>query len=317
MSSIDLQNYIDTNVLTDLVNFFNALDPADKVFESHHVPTFQPKVVDDGTGTLSTVFGDVGTAIVLAQFTYVYIGSGETATTIDFLELSRHFTKPASDLTTRVLSGSYVGDQPLLETVAGSTPIIEWIKNLSATELNVALGELLLFSVQHWSDNGLSGTRQYFGPNDSFNPSGLELVETTLFVWIGGEGNPITPTLSEVQHIVTVPRSTPSNAPVANVVDPSTSYVLSNTNASNYIRVQSSNTVTVSVPSKSSVNWKIGTEIHLEQAGLGQVSIIGEDGVTIQAASSFNLKTREQHAVITLKCVADNTWTVFGLLEQV
>lgn len=319
MPSINPLLHIDTHVLNDVVAFFNALPSADKIFEPHQIPVFQPMVVHDGAGNLSTVFGDPGTSEVVARLTYVFRGASGTPHAIDreFLEVARYIDAQPKDLTTTVLTGEYVGDQPLQNIVAGFSPITSWVNNLDPTLLKVRIGDLVMFSVRHWVDATGAVSSAFYGPTDPFTTTGLELVGTSLFVWIGGEGDPIVPMPNLIKHIMTTTPSAPSFSPVVDLVSPGSPWYLTNANSLQYIRVASTSPVAVMVPTKAVANWKLGTEIHFEQVDVGQISILGEFGVNVQAASSFNLKSKEQFAVITLKCVADDVWTLFGLLEQV
>jgi hypothetical protein len=78
----------------------------------------------------------------------------------------------------------------------------------------------------------------------------------------------------------------------------------------NYIRNTSATAVTYTVPPQSSVSWVDNAEIVFEQAGAGQITIAAGSGVTIN--SSETLKSGQQYAVIGLKRVASDVWTLTG-----
>lgn len=80
-----------------------------------------------------------------------------------------------------------------------------------------------------------------------------------------------------------------------------------------YLRSTSATAVTFTVPPQSSVSWVDNAEIVFEQAGAGQITIAAGSGVTIN--SSETLKSGQQYAVIGLKRVASDTWTLTGERE--
>ena len=81
----------------------------------------------------------------------------------------------------------------------------------------------------------------------------------------------------------------------------------------NYLRSTSATAVTFTVPPQSSVAWVDNAEVVFEQAGAGQITIAAGSGVTIN--SSETLKSGQQYAVIGLKRVASDTWTLTGERE--
>ena len=67
------------------------------------------------------------------------------------------------------------------------------------------------------------------------------------------------------------------------------------------------------MPNQTSVTWVDNTEIIIEQAGAGQITLSAGSGVTIN--TSETLKTQKQYSVVGLKRVASDTWTLFGERE--
>ena len=94
-----------------------------------------------------------------------------------------------------------------------------------------------------------------------------------------------------------------------------TSIVLGTGDASEYLRTTSATAVTAAIPPQSSVTWAADTEIIIEQAGAGKVTISGGTGVTLNY-NSTSPSTSDQYAVIGLKRVSQNVWTLFGDLTQ-
>jgi hypothetical protein len=78
----------------------------------------------------------------------------------------------------------------------------------------------------------------------------------------------------------------------------------------NYIRNTSATAVTYTVPPQSSVAWVDNAEIVFEQAGAGQITIAAGSGVTINSSETLN--SARQYAVIGLKRIASDVWTLTG-----
>lgn len=70
--------------------------------------------------------------------------------------------------------------------------------------------------------------------------------------------------------------------------------------------------VTVTVPANAGVAFPIGATVDIEQAGAGHVSLTGEAGVTLNRPAGRAAATASQHAVVRLRKVALDTWTLFG-----
>jgi hypothetical protein len=94
-----------------------------------------------------------------------------------------------------------------------------------------------------------------------------------------------------------------------------TTYTLVLGDAGDYIQTTSTTAVTITVPPQSSVTWAADTEIYFEQNNTGQITIAAGSGVTIN--SSETLKTAARYAVVALKRVASDTWTLTGERELI
>jgi hypothetical protein len=99
-------------------------------------------------------------------------------------------------------------------------------------------------------------------------------------------------------------------ANVQNEVGPARTLGLADINA--HLVFSSGSPVTVTVPVNASVAFPIGSTVDIAQAGAGQVSITGEAGVTLNKFAGRTAATAGQHAVVRLRKVAPDTWTLFG-----
>ena len=70
--------------------------------------------------------------------------------------------------------------------------------------------------------------------------------------------------------------------------------------------------MSVTVPANAAVAFPVGSTVDVEQAGTGQVSLAGEAGVTLNKPASRTAATASQYAVLRLRKVALDTWTLFG-----
>lgn len=86
------------------------------------------------------------------------------------------------------------------------------------------------------------------------------------------------------------------------------------TDAGKYIRVTAATAVNITVPAQTATAWLADTEITIEQAGAGAVTLVAGSGVTLNKMASNTLTLAGQFGVVTLKRTASNVWTVFGAL---
>lgn len=101
-------------------------------------------------------------------------------------------------------------------------------------------------------------------------------------------------------------------APVAESA--ATSITLALADAGQYLRTTNAAAVTITVPAQASVAWAAYTEIHIEQGGAGAVTISAGAGVTVNRLSGATPTVAGRYGVVTLKRIAENTWTLFGAL---
>ena len=91
-----------------------------------------------------------------------------------------------------------------------------------------------------------------------------------------------------------------------------TTRTLTSTDAGKYIVCTNASAITVNV---NTGVFSVGDEILIEQGGAGQVTIAGT--ATVRTSSANTKKTAEQYAVVGLKCVATDTFTLTGERELV
>jgi hypothetical protein len=99
----------------------------------------------------------------------------------------------------------------------------------------------------------------------------------------------------------------------ASVSSQTASYTLVLGDANTWVRMNVASANNLTVPANSSVAFPVGTEIHVEQKGAGQTTVVADTGVTVN--TSETLKLEGQYAVATLKKVATDEWTLIGYLE--
>lgn len=99
-------------------------------------------------------------------------------------------------------------------------------------------------------------------------------------------------------------------SPFAIITDATTARTLGLTDAKSHIRCTSASAVAVTVPPQVSVPWVAGTEIRIERAGAGSLTIVAGAGVTLR--SPRTLVASAQYSVVTLKRIGLNEWVVSG-----
>jgi hypothetical protein len=88
-----------------------------------------------------------------------------------------------------------------------------------------------------------------------------------------------------------------------------TTYTLALTNASDLVTLNNAAAITLTVPTNASVAFTTGAQINIQQIGVGQVTVVGDTGVTVNGTGT---KLRTQWSAATLLKTATNTWTLIG-----
>jgi hypothetical protein len=89
-----------------------------------------------------------------------------------------------------------------------------------------------------------------------------------------------------------------------------TSYTLLASDEGFVIRFTSGSPVLVTVPAESTVNFAVGTIVHLHREGGGTLSVTNAGGVTIQASASQT--ARAQYSTLSVIKVGTNLWKLLG-----
>jgi hypothetical protein len=90
-----------------------------------------------------------------------------------------------------------------------------------------------------------------------------------------------------------------------------TTYTLAVGDAGQLVTLSNASGITLTVPTNAAVPFAIGTQITITQANSGQVTVVGDTGVTVNSADSF-LKLRTQWAAGTLIKTNTNSWILIG-----
>jgi len=102
--------------------------------------------------------------------------------------------------------------------------------------------------------------------------------------------------------------------PVHVSVNPQTSsYQLQLTDDAGLIDMDVATPNTLTVPPSGTVPFPVGTQVAVRQVGVGQTTIAGGMGVTIQ--SKDGLKVSGRYGLVALVKVASDTWALTGTLS--
>jgi hypothetical protein len=77
--------------------------------------------------------------------------------------------------------------------------------------------------------------------------------------------------------------------------------------------MNSSSTLTLTVPADSEYNFLVGTQIVVLQLGIGQINIVGQAGVSVFSEGARTI-TKARYAVASLIKINPNQWILTGNL---
>lgn len=81
----------------------------------------------------------------------------------------------------------------------------------------------------------------------------------------------------------------------------------------NIVEMNSSSAVTFTIPTDAALAWPVGASMDIFAAGTGEVTIAGDDGVTVNATPGLILRTQWSSATILKR--GANSWVVYGDLK--
>jgi hypothetical protein len=122
-----------------------------------------------------------------------------------------------------------------------------------------------------------------------------------------------TPTIASftnATHTHTSDASTGGAIGVAVNAQTGTTYTTVLTDNNKVVTLDNASAIALTVPLNASVAYPTGAQIHLYNKGAGQVTVVGDAGVTVN--SSNGLKLRAQYSVATLIKLDTNTWVLIG-----
>jgi hypothetical protein len=75
------------------------------------------------------------------------------------------------------------------------------------------------------------------------------------------------------------------------------------------VTLSNANPITLTVPTNASTPYPTGAQVNIEQIGAGQVTIVGDTGVTVNGTGT---KLRTQWSAATLVKLGTDSWTLIG-----
>jgi len=88
-----------------------------------------------------------------------------------------------------------------------------------------------------------------------------------------------------------------------------TTYTLALTDKDKLVTFSNTGAITLTVPTYASVALPVGSQVHIQQANTGQVTVSPASGVVINGTGT---KLRTEWSAATLIKTATNTWTLIG-----
>lgn len=124
------------------------------------------------------------------------------------------------------------------------------------------------------------------------------------------EGAGIDITVDDVGETITIANTGATTRAINAQVG--TAYTLVLTDAGKFVTMTNAGASTLTVPPNASVAFPVGTLIEGAQLGAGQVTLVGDVGVTVNATPG--LKVAAQYGSFGLIKTATDTWLAFGRL---
>ena len=179
-------------------------------------------------------------------------------------------------------------DAPQMNT--NFTQVKNFVDGLSAGT-NFDVGAIGSASI---APTAITNAKIAFGAVGSSNlQSSLSLVTPNIGV---ATGTSLNCQYAVVDHPTTLTRTIP--------------YTLALTDDGNIVEVDSTSSITITVPTTASVNFLAGSKITIIRVNTGAVTIAGDTGVTVNATPG--LKLRDRWSVATLICRGTNSWVLTG-----
>ena len=93
-----------------------------------------------------------------------------------------------------------------------------------------------------------------------------------------------------------------------------TTYTLALTDKNKLVTLNNAGAITLTLPPSGTAAFTTGMQVHIQQIGAGQVSIVAGSGVTITStgATAAAPKLRAQYSAATIICTGTSTFTVIG-----
>lgn len=194
---------------------------------------------------------------------------------------------------------------------AGVNPISYITSNGAALYIHMTSGEVygpILLPAIRWSDTGAwSAGRAYF-INDVFTINGDGIYHVLQDHVSDNEFDAARQIGLEDVYSMLI--AVPNPAPIINVS--AAAVVLTSAHANAYVRCSNASGTDVYIEAGT---FDPPTEIHLRQTGVGPINILyGDSGTFVNLPAGSDLGTNLLGATVTLKCVDDNEWDIFGNL---
>ena len=101
------------------------------------------------------------------------------------------------------------------------------------------------------------------------------------------------------------------------VTEATTEKILALTDAGNFIVTTSDSGTEITIPTNESVAFPNGTEIDFIQKGAGQLTIVCDEGVTLNGVSAGSTAITAQWGGATIKKIDTDEWVIVGKINDV
>ena len=103
-----------------------------------------------------------------------------------------------------------------------------------------------------------------------------------------------------------------NGSPIGSIITTATSRLFESTDENCMIFSTSASAITFTIPLDSTLNFPIGTVVHITRDGAGSVTISNEVGVTVRIRNGLTNQLAVQYSTATAAKISANYWYLFG-----
>ena len=188
-----------------------------------------------------------------------------------------------------------------------SSDDLNWFNTTSPGTLSTAKGDIIVASGSQAVDNLPAGTNNYALVADSSQTLGVKYQD------LSSRSETLTnKTIDYNSNTITNLPSTSFN--LSFNAQTGTTYTLALSDLNKLVTLSNAGAITLTLPPSGTAAFTSGMQVHIQQIGAGQVSLVAGSGVTSTSngATAAAPKLRAQYSAATIICTGTSSFTVIG-----